>query len=89
MKDMLKNFTLKKALNQLSEQTIDTLLHSKAGMELKEIQDQRKTLSKRYLLEFSANKLQDNPDAFRILRTAYFFHQHKEKIPASCPCFGL
>jgi len=84
MKDPLKNFNAEKTLKQLSDSTIDQLLTSQAGIAESEITAQRQAANKKALLEYQTNVAVNNLSCYKVLRTAFFFHQHSVKVPSLC-----
>lgn len=84
MKDPLKNFNVEKTLKQLSDATIDLLFTSQAGIAEEEINKLRQLASKKTVLEYQIDVALDSLNCYRILRTAHFFHQHSDKVPALC-----
>lgn len=80
MKDLLKDFTIKKALRQLSHESIDILLTAKANYTaeaLAEIRGGKPKKPKTAVLEALAAIVRDSPDCVRALRVAYFFHKER------------
>lgn len=80
MKDLLKDFTIKKALRQLSDESIDLLLTTKAGCNVEaivEIRGEKTKKNKTAVLDSITAIARDHPDCVRALRVAYFFHKNR------------
>ena len=85
MKDLLKSFGYSKALKQLSDGCIDDLL-SHVGGDKEAVAALRgsaknKTQVLEGLIELITAAPEIEPQTYRLLRTAYFFHQHRKALP--------
>src|ERR1700722_2311670 len=78
MKDLLKDFSFKKVLRQLSDEVINALLIKKANVTEENLVSIRKEAkNKTAILEAITGVIRDNPECIRILRIAYFFHKNR------------
>ena len=77
MKDLLKDFNIESVIKHLSDQTIDLLVSRKCDNPKPDLDALRKDKKIRATQKAIAEAFCQQPQCFRVLRVAFFFHKNR------------